>query len=189
MSSLSKGISEWALYRDLWRGVVERTTRPLRHPSFVAFFILAVFGLGASGVWLELYVLVFPDRSATSHFLHYPGAPSRFDALRTAMITFFTAVSGTSAMQLIWAEDFKHFRSASALILFLFLVVALLIFPARICDCAAISVGALMSLLALWVWWVANAKQADLLDRVDPRDAVGGKTSTPLSGSTSGWNT
>src|SRR5690606_36288224 len=154
-----------------------RTTRPRRHPSFVAFFILAVFGLGASGVWLELYVLVFPDPTAIGHFLRHPGAPSHFDALRTALITFFTAVAGTSAMQLIWAEDLKHFRSASALILFLFLVVALVIFPARICDCAAISIGVLMSLLALWVWWIANAKQADLLDSVDPRDAVGGNTS------------
>ncbi len=190
MSPRNEDSSDFALYTSLLKSARERTWRPIRHPSFVAFFVLAVFGLGAAGVWLEVYVLLFPEPHSpcTPSALHH--LPSSTEALRTALITFFTAVAGTSAMQLVWAEELKHFRSASALVLFLFLVAALVIFPSRISDSVAITAGVIMSLVSLWVWWVANAMQLDLLDRIDPSDPVGGRDPhAPLGGDRTGWNT
>lgn len=140
------------LYRELRDAFVERTVKPFKHPSFVFFFIFAVLGFGALGIWLELYAYVYPE---TGEF-----ASVKTDALRTAILTFFPAVAGTAAMQLIWAESSKHFRSAAFSILGAFLVVALLISPARISNCSAIVYGVLASILSLWVWWIANAKQA-----------------------------
>jgi hypothetical protein len=164
------------LYRELRDEVVDRTVRPGRHPSFVFFFIIAVLGFSALGVWLELVAYIYTGQKV----LH----PNPTDPLRTAILTFFPAVAGTAAMQLIWAETSKHFRSAAFFLLVLFFVVALLISPAYITNASAIVVGTLASVLSMWVWWIANAKQADLLDTVNPADSVGGDNpEAKLSGS------
>ncbi len=87
-------------------------------------------------------------------------------------------------MQLIWAETSKHFRSAAFFLLVLFFVVALLISPAYITNTSAIVLGTVASVLSMWVWWIANAKQVDLLDTVNPADSVGGdNTEAKLPGS------
>ncbi|HEV7270006.1 hypothetical protein [Pseudoxanthomonas sp.] len=180
--------SEWKLFFDIGEEMVKRTKIPLRHPSFVIFFSLAVVGLGGLGIWLELYSALVP----VNHAEDAKGALEELstNTLRTAFITFFPAVAGTSAMQLIWAESSKHFRSVAALLLFCFLVTALLIFPSRVSNTCAISLGVLMSLLSLWVWWIANAKQEDLLDKIDLDAPVGGgNPRARLNGDTTGWNT
>jgi len=164
------------LYTELRDAFVDRTVKPFRHPSFVLFFMFAVLGFGALGIWVELYAYFVPERGG---FIAH-----ETDALRTAVLTFFPAVSGTAAMQLIWAESSKHFRSAAFSILGVFLVVALLISPTRISNCSALIIGVLASILSLWVWWIANATQTDLLDTVDPADSVGGDdVKAKLSGS------
>ncbi|WP_394538806.1 hypothetical protein PRJ39_25150 [Lysobacter enzymogenes] len=154
------------LYRQIADELGERTARPIKHPSFVVFFVCAVLGLGALGIWLELYSYIYsvPEK--------YPHRET--DALRTALLTFFPAVAGTAAMQLMWAESTKHFRSVAFAILGVFLVVALVIFPARISNGSALFFGTAASVMSLWVWWIANAKQDDLLDEVDPSAPVGG---------------
>lgn len=165
-----------SLFLDLWKEVVERTKKPKGHPSFVIFFVIAVLGFGALGIWIELYGYIYPDLM--------PWPPQPTDALRTAVLTFFPAVAGTAAMQLVWAESSKHFRSAAFLVLVVFLVAALLVSPSRITNESALIVGVIASLLSLWVWWIANSTQADLLDVVDPEDAVGGQNpEVPLPGS------
>lgn len=154
------------LYKQLLDEALGRTLKPWRHPSFVFFFAIAVFGFSALGIWIELFNYIYPDRAV------WPA--NRSDPLRTAILTFFPAVAGTAAMQLIWAEAPKHFRSAAFSLLVLFLAVALLISPSRISNASAISYGTLASIISVWVWWIANANQADLLDTVDPDDSVGG---------------
>ena len=166
MSTKSSSVVPKGLYQEIAEELRERTARPFRHPSFVVFFVCAVLGLGALGIWLELFSYIYPDRTV------YPN--SETDALRTALLTFFPAVAGTAAMQLMWAESSKHFRSVAFAILGVFLVVALVISPARISNGSALLFGALASALSLWVWWIANAKQADLLDELNPSAPVGG---------------
>lgn len=190
MSEKREPSQKWALYRELRRDFRERTSKPLRHPSFIAFFLLAVVGLGALGFWLELYVLLLPsDANCLVEPLCVPERSS-LEALRTALITYFPAVAGTSAMQLMWSGSTKHFRSAAVLLLFASLVVALLIFPSQVTDGWAIGWGGLMSIAALWLWWIANANQPELLDDVNPNDPVGGDDPTvELSGDPTGWTT
>lgn len=166
MSADSGGIVPKGLYREIADELGERTAKPIRHPSFVVFFACAVLGLGALGVWLELYSYIYPDRGGYAN--------RETDALRTALLTFFPAVAGTAAMQLMWAESTKHFRSVAFAILGVFLVVALVISPARISNGSALFFGVVASVMSLWVWWIANAKQADLLDEINPSDSVGG---------------
>lgn len=108
-------------FKELKREISRRTLRPCYHPSFIIFFLIAVLGFSASGIWLELYAYVYPVPEDAS---------PKLDALRTAVITFFPAVAGTAAMQLIWQENEKHIRSMAFLTLAIFLVAALWIFPA-----------------------------------------------------------
>lgn len=170
-----------SLFRELRKEIVERTLKPLKHPSFVIYFLIAVLGCSALGIWLELYAYIYPNP------MHWPARPT--DALRTAILTFFPVVAGTAAMQLIWSESVKHYRSAALLILVLFVFVELVISPSRISNGSALFVGTLASLLSLWVWWIANANQPGLLDIVDPADAVGGdKLNDPLNGSPDDFN-
>lgn len=164
------------LYREIIDEFKDRTFKPAHHPSFVMFFIFAVMGLGALGIWVELYAYIYPELGKF--------APQETDALRTAVLTFFPAVAGTAAMQLIWAESTKHFRSAAFSVLCIFLVVALVISPTRISNCSALVIGLLASVFSLWVWWIANAKQAELLDEINASAPVGGDdVKVKLSGS------
>lgn len=166
MSADGGGPVAKGLYREIADEFKERTTRPAKHPSFVLFFMCAVLGLGALGIWLELFSYIYPESG------EYPSRET--DALRTAILTFFPAVAGTAAMQLMWAESTKHFRSVAFAILAAFLVVALLISPARITNASALVAGVTASVVSLWVWWIANAKQADLLDSINTSAPIGG---------------
>lgn len=172
--------SQQNLYKKLWDELWRRTKGPFHHPSFIVFFLLAVVGFSALGIWLELYVYIYPDPSSPT--------PRSSDSLRTAVLTFFPAAAGTAAMQLIWAEQPKHFRSAAFLILAIFLVLAFWLFPARISNASALLWGSLASITSLWIWWIANANQADLLDELDTSAPIGGsRTDGPLQGGLNGF--
>lgn len=180
MSADSDGQAPKGLYREIADEFKDRTTKPAKHPSFVLFFIFAVLGLGALGIWLELYSYIYPEPGA------YPSQET--DALRTALLTFFPAVAGTAAMQLMWAETTKHFRSFAFAIMGAFLVVALAISPARITNASALVVSVVASVASLWVWWIANAKQADLLDKINTAAPTGGDdVNRDLPGSLEGY--
>ena len=174
--------SEWKLFGELWNEICNRTTEPARHPSFVFFFSIAVILFGGLGIWVELFAYCLPDP--------HPLDPGPSDAIRTAIITFFPVIAGTAAMQMMWAEKAKHFRSAAFFVLAVFLVPALMISSTRVDNGWAIFFGVVMSVISLWVWWIANAKQIDLLDQVNTSAAIGGDDpGVPLPGTTLGFTT
>lgn len=81
-------------------------------------------------------------------------------------------------MQLIWAED--HERSLRAFAVVILTVLLLAIFfltPEGVSNGLAITGGLVASIIALWSWWIANAKQKDLLDLDAPTGgkAIGGE--------------
>ena len=164
--------TSWALLRDeLWK----RTKGPTAHASFVMYFLIAVVLIGAGGVWLELYsFLIAPETGSPT--------PPTVSGLRTAVITFFPALAGSSCMQLVWAEDKnKSLRSFAFSALVVMSLLAIGISPSAISSKTVFFVGSLASLLALWTWWIANAKQPDLLDGnldaplgKDPRSELSG---------------
>lgn len=158
----------------------ERTRRPCAHPSFIIYFFVAIVLFSPLGVWLELYVYLLPDPSSS------PAQPS--DSLRTAVLTFFPAAAGTAAMQLFWGDPRKHVRSFAFLLFVIFLIVSLVLFPARVSNAWALGVGTFASVASLWVWWIANSKQPELLDVVDPSAPVGGAhLGDPLDGDLDGF--
>jgi hypothetical protein len=154
-NTINDNNTSWSLLRG---ELLKRTKEPAAHASFVIYFLSAVVLIGAGGVWLELYSFLVLAETVNS-------PTSSVSGLRTAVITFFPALAGSSCMQLIWAEDKnKSLRSFAVFALILMAILAIAISPSAISSKTVFSVGSLASLLALWTWWIANAKQPDLLD-------------------------
>jgi hypothetical protein len=169
--------TSWTLLRnELWR----RTKGPAAHASFVMYFLIAVFLIGAGGVWLELYSLLVLAETANST------SPS-VSGLRTAVITFFPALAGSACMQLVWAEGKnKSLRSFAVVALVVMTIVAIGISPSVISSKTVFVVGAIASLLALWIWWIANADQPSLLD-TNLEAPLGKDPQSELSGNLDGF--
>lgn len=163
-ASLIEG--KFASWKRLGHELKKRSLDPVGHFSFVSYFFVAVVIFGGAGIWTELrsymYFVATPEQPCPS-----------LASLRTAVITFFPALAGSSCMQLIWAEDHERSLRAFAVVVLTALIVAIFfITPDGVSDRAAIAGGTAASVLALWSWWIANAKQKDLLD---PDAATGGK--------------
>lgn len=158
-------ISSWVI---LVRELRKRTVEPVFHASFVMYFCVAVLLVGGLGVWFEMHSYLF--------YVPTPEHPLPSSAsLRIAVVTFFPALAGSSCLQLIWAEDHhKSLRAFAITALAALTAVVLAIAPSSVSDSAALSTGVVASIIALWTWWIANAKQRDLLDI----DAATGKKDT-----------
>lgn len=163
-----KRSASWVL---LGREIKRRTIEPAAHVSFALYFFVAVILLGGAGVWLELH-----------SYLSYAPTPDKptasAAALRTAVITFFPALAGTSCMQLIWVNsDFRSLRAFATSVLVVLFIAAVAIAPDNISTSLALWVGCLASCIAFWMWWIANAEQTGLMD-VDAYATVGKKDPT-----------
>jgi len=158
-----------------------RTCEPFSHVSFVIYFLVAVIIIGGIGIWIELYAYLLPPSSPATPTV--PLAP-----LRSAIVTFFPALTASACLQLIWAEnEHKFLRSFGVLFLTLMTMAALIISPHAMGNGSALTVGILASLAALWAWWIANAEQKDFLD-IDNDAPLGGKTTNAkLSGDLDGF--
>lgn len=164
-------------WSNLSKELRKRTKEPFRHPSFVFYFLAAVLGAGGAGFWLELNSWLM---SSAPTSLAEP--PNPLGPLRTAVITFFPALAGSACMQVILAEeDMKSLRAFSLILLFCVTVVAVVVSQSAVSNEAALILGFVCSLAAFWSWWIANAKQKDLLDS-DHDAPVGGDTQADLAG-------
>lgn len=165
---------------ELGRELKKRTLEPFSHASFVIYFVVAVIAIGGVGFWIELY----------SYLLHVTQTPEQTDplaSLRTAVITFFPALAGSACLQLVWAENHqKSLRAFGVLFLCLMTVIALAISPSVVGNRWALILGSISSIASLWTWWIANAKQQDLLD-IDPEAPLGGDKDAKLAGDLSGF--
>jgi hypothetical protein len=170
----AEGASSWVL---LGKELTRRSLFPLSHSSFFFFFIGGVVGLGGIGVWLEL--------EALSRIGHTP--PTPLGSLRTALIAFFPALAGTSCMQLIWSDESKKYmKSFSTAIMLGAAAIAVMTARPSVSDAAALWIASIASVVALWIWWIANAFQNEFLD--PPDAAVGGDAGAgPLPGDLSDY--
>lgn len=174
------GKSRIGTWSGLFKELLKRSYEPLNHPSFVIYFIVSVVIAGGAGVWLELCSYIIADMELKSPSL---------SALKTALITFFPAVAGSACLQIIWAEDdHRALRAFATLVLFVLAILALLtglisVIPIK----CALFVGGGASLLSLWIWWIANANQEGLRDKVPTDAPTGGSVGVPLAGDLTGF--
>lgn len=164
----------------LGRELKKRTFEPFSHASFVIYFVVAVILIGGVGFWIELYAYLLHARPPIEQ-------ADPLSALRTTVITFFPALAGSACLQLVWAENHqKSLRAFGVLFLCVMTVMALAISPNAVGNRSALILGFISSVAALWTWWIANAKQEDLLD-IDPDAPLGGDEDATLSGDLGGF--
>jgi hypothetical protein len=148
----------------------------MEHPTFLFFFLFFVFGLGSAGTWVELFKLKLETDPNYS-----------LDGLITSLVTFASALIGTSCTQIsIDDNESKALKTLAQgiVIIYVFAVLA-----------AAVGVGkgstgawlwTVASLIALLVWWIANAKAPSLRD---PEAPTGGSVDKELPGSLANYTT
>lgn len=159
-------------WRHLGRELKQRSLGPWKHPSFTIYFLIAVVGIGAAGVWWEVYRTL----------QHGSGLVN----LRIAIFTFFPVLTATTGLQLIWAEGTMRSMRAFSTLIITSCLIGWVISATISSDTSTLGIGAFFSVLALWLWVVTNAKQPDFLDIV--ADApVGGEVSRPLKGNLDGF--
>lgn len=157
--------------------VFDRTFRPLRHPTFVIYFFVAVAGIGAWGLWVELFNFAITEK----------GDIARFKGVFVNVIPAFAA---PTCMQLLLAEKERALRAFSILL------VAICAISLALCNglppIPSVVFGLLSILVAMWLWWITNANQSDFSDdRMNPDAATGGvpNPNAPMPGTLVGFKT
>lgn len=166
---LSKG--QWQYLR---KELIERTIQPWGSVTFVLYFFMAIVMFGALGVWIEVYQFLTSSKPDAARII-------------VAMITFFSALIGTSAAQLAYDafdEPNKIMLAFALIVLVFFSGFAVLL--SRLGSTNAVFVlNFICSICAVWVWWIANAKTKTFA--YGPDTATGGDPTRELDGNFEGF--
>jgi len=157
----------------LGRELKRRFWTPIGQVSFLTYFIVAIVGFGALGIWVEM-------ARATAAKEFEP------DGLLTAIYTYFPAIAAGAALQMQMdarKEHQQYLRSFCVLSWFVIFLFALPFMNGSKTFFWGI-VGIVASLL---LWWVANGINPSFLD-IDPKDSLGASPDGDLSGDTGGFN-
>lgn len=177
MSSESKACTRSGDWHYLKREIFRRTSQPFSDVPFVFYVLLAIIGLGCLGIWVELIKVAL-------------SSGKNYDGVLTALATFFPALIGSSALQLILVStgnrdkvlvSFGYLVSIAA-----FAAVILMSVFHSLLPVLTFWTSVLFTVGAVWLWWFTNGD--DPTYKSAPIDAPsGGSTSRPLNGDTSGF--
>jgi hypothetical protein len=165
--------SDWAYLKGTLK---QRTREPAKELPFIIYVFLAIILFGGLGIWTELLRITLSDTP-------------NLTTLITAVMTFFPAMIGATSIQLILAssED-KVMVSFALLILCCFLTAAILLpFFSGTHPVLVLVLASLLSVIAVWVWWITNSEDPTYRKKSAPDAASGGPTSRPLTGSVAGF--
>lgn len=155
----------WRYWHDARIEFASRIMSPFNHPTFIAYFLFFVIGISPLGIWLEL--------------------ARGTNGLDVSIFTCAVALAATSMWQvLVNSEISKPVKTMLLGFVTLFFIVL------------GITNGTLPVyrylawtgfLLALFLWWFANADTDELRD--DPDAPTGGAIDRPLAGDTANFTT
>lgn len=155
-----------------------RSKAPVGQFSFWVYLWVAVIGVGAIGVWVEL------SRALDA---------KEFDpnGIITAIYTYFPAIAAGSALQLLMdasKEEHKFLRSFCILSAAIIIVLLLPFFRGSSNLNLLWTFGAIGVTYSLWLWWITNGNSGSFHD-VHPDDTLGGDPKESLAGDTGGFKT
>ena len=165
----------------LFREIKNRTCTPMKDPAFVIYLLIAIIGLGGLGIWAELIKVVLLN-----------SLDQQFDlnSLQTAIVTFFPALIGTSALQLNYAavdNDDKILLAFGWLGMFSAIIAAILI-----STLSYISekdhyfyISIVFAIVAVWFWCFTNGYNPNFKSSTE--GAAGGNPLNALKGNTKGF--
>lgn len=168
-------------WQEFWRELKERSRKPLKHPTFVMYFGGIIILLGGLGLLDPVFNSVMLG--------NWPEI--EWGRLISACYTYFIAIAATAAVDLILSLNQRKYL----LMFFLLgcLAVVLLAFIAFILGTfrGNVTAAAFPSMLgyslALYLWWVGNADNPNLLEPVKPDAPTGGDALAKPAGDLSGF--
>ena len=164
-------------FAHLRRELVRRTKTPLGHVTFCVYAFLAICVFGLLSVWLEVYQFVVQ------------GDWTRDEALRTSIVTFFPALAGPAALQLVFTDGVsKPLRAFAVLTGVVLAIVATvlqlhkgmlvrIVYPLAILAC----------ITSIWFWLVAIGQDPAFNDNIDIDAPVGGSPDATPAGDLTGF--
>ncbi len=156
--------------------LASRTKDPCGHPSFVMFFFVGVLFFGGLGIWVELVRFNVPLSNEAS-----------FKTICLAINVFYPSLGCASMLQFIVGNYPKMLRAFGVLLCLIFVVACVSIGFLQLYNPWGLFVQVVLSILALWSWWIANAKNPDFLEPEQAAAYGPVDASTPLSGSLDGF--
>lgn len=165
-------------WKDLIKETWTRTRDPIYNPNFVFFFLVAIFFIGASGVWIEVVNLMTCSKN------------SDLESLKKSMMSFFPILATSTSLQLIWDEKSSAIKPLM-ITLCTFSFIGLYICANDSIDTTVgIYFGGIASLISMWMWWLLNADQEYLKPRLKLTSPTGNESpSEELPGSLENFKT
>lgn len=169
---MANGSGGW---QYLTKEVKRRLSAPVGHFTFWAYLLAGIVGASAFGVWYELLPVLL-------------GRQGSNEAVFTALLTFFPALAGSSALQLVFDDTAKPLRAFGIVLILIFVGFAVWLGFARPTSLgvAYFSVG-LACFLAIFVWWITSGQDPAFRDNVDDTSPLGGKLSDEPKGNLKGF--
>lgn len=149
-----------ALGSDLW----SRLKTPVLNFTYWTHLLIGVCFYGAIGIWTEVL---------RRFLLHTEEGNGN---VLLAMHTFYPAIIGATAMQLMLNKDAQtYIRSFGQLVSTIFFTMAAVCILAanNIAEVTSFKIAGIGVLAAVLFWWIANALDEGLKD-VDPTNSTGG---------------
>jgi hypothetical protein len=138
-----EGISKWKNLRDF---ISRRTLRPFSHPEFIGYFILVIIMIGGIGVWSNLLIEDSPV------------------SISKNLNAYSLAIISAGSIELIFTNN-KVLKKTLTIISIGVLVVYIgLYFILTDDNLIMLSLSTLLSIFALYIWWIANAENTNLTE-------------------------
>ena len=142
-------ISKWDELKEFFS---DRRTSPWEHPEYILYFLIVIIGFGAIGIWTSWYT-----ESIGKIFNHA--------SLLDNIANFSVAIVATGSIELMFVKKDTIRRTLFLISIGYMLVAGLGFFFTINCNSTkgywiAIPLG----ILALYIWWIANADNANLTE-------------------------
>ena len=180
MSDVIAAAEERTDWKHLRKELARRTREPAGDVPFILYFALATVIFGGLGIWAELVKVLLAEK------------PVGLGGLTTAMITFYPALAGSTALQLVLisvGKSDKVLISFALLLLCLFPITAVLLsLVSNSHPVFVLVAGIVLWFGVMWLWWITNCDDVTYKQTAAPDAATGGNPSRPLSGDLTGFS-
>ncbi|MDK1389671.1 hypothetical protein QN224_30370 [Sinorhizobium sp. 8-89] len=160
----------------LKRELSHRFLTPMGHFTFWVYLFVGIVFFGGFGVWYEVIPFWFSRPGSTSAGIY------------TALLTFFPALAGSSALQLLFAEGQKPLKAFSVAYAVVFIALAVWLGFAKPSNPIIAFTGATIgALLAILMWWLTSGNDPAFNDAIDDRSTLGADPKSTPKGDLNGF--
>lgn len=142
MDSKEEEISKWSELKEF---LIFRTKKPISHPEFIVYFLLVILIIGGLGVWSDLFRANDLNKSISNNLNAYA-------------LTIIAA----STIELIFSKETILKNTLTLISVGIIVIYIFLFFILNNNNVPTLIFSVLSTLIALYIWWIANAENSNL---------------------------